>query len=54
MKIVEEEIKKEGGSRVTLSAQVRVKKFYSKNGYKEIGNIYFDEHCEHIRMEKFL
>ena len=54
MSIAEEEISKLGGKTIEVSAQVRVKPFYNKLGYKEIGNIYYDEHCEHIRMIKEL
>lgn len=50
--IAEDEIKKEGGQNITVSAQVRVKDFYSKNGYSEAGEIFFDEYCEHINMIK--
>ena len=52
MKISETEIKKDGGKQIEVSAQVRIKDFYKKLGYKEIGEIYFDEYCEHIRMIK--
>ena len=54
MSIAEEEISKLGGKTIEVSAQVRVKPFYNKLGYKEIGNIYYDEYCEHIRMIKEL
>lgn len=50
--IAEDEIKKEGGRDITVSAQVRVKDFYAKNGYSESGAIFFDEYCEHINMIK--
>lgn len=43
------------GARVLmLSAQVRVSKFYEKLGFVKSGEIYFDEYCEHIHMEKIL
>ena len=54
MQILEDEIKKDGGKKIQLSAQVRVSNFYKKNGYSKIGEIYFDEYCEHITMEKTL
>ncbi len=44
----------EGKRGLEVSAQVRVKEFYKKLGYKEVGEIYFDEYCEHITMEKEL
>lgn len=37
-----------------LSAQTRAKDFYAKLGYKEFGEIYFEEYCEHIEMRKRL
>ena len=52
MNIAEQEIKNEGGEKIEVSAQVRVKEFYKKLGYKEVGQIYFDEYCEHITMVK--
>ena len=54
MGITEQEIKNEGGKNIEVSAQVRVKEFYKKLGYKEVGGIYFDEYCEHITMVKEL
>ena len=54
MQIAEDEIKKDGGKTIEVSAQVRVSEFYKKLGYNKIGDIYFDECCEHIRMVKNL
>lgn len=54
MQIAENEIKSEGGQIVEVSAQVRVSEFYKKLGYNKVGDIYFDEYCEHIRMVKVL
>lgn len=50
----EEEIRASGGRRISLSAQVRVQGFYEKCGYCAEGEIYLDEDCPHIRMEKIL
>ena len=47
-------IKKDGGQTIEVSAQVRVSEFYKKLGYNQVGDIYFDEYCEHIRMVKKL
>jgi len=52
MQIAEKEIKLLNANQIEVSAQVRVKDFYKKLGYKEVGEIYLDEFCEHIRMEK--
>jgi predicted GNAT family N-acyltransferase len=49
---VETRIKKAGGRKISISAQFRVKEFYSKLGFVESGNLYYDEYCEHIHMEK--
>lgn len=54
MKIAEAEILKENGKQIEISAQVRIKDFYKKLGYKEFGEVYFDEHCKHIAMKKEL
>ena len=54
MQIAEDEIKKDGGKQIEVSAQVIVSDFYKKLGYAPIGEVYFDEYCEHIRMVKSL
>lgn len=54
LEIVEKAVKDAGGRRVSLSAQVQAEGFYEKQGYLKIGDIYYDEHCEHIHMEKKL
>jgi len=54
MQIAEKEIKATNAEQIEVSAQVRVKEFYKKVGYKEVGEIYLDEFCEHIRMVKIL
>lgn len=51
---VEVRVKNLGGTVVALSAQVRASGFYEKLGYKKMGDIYYDEYCEHIHMEKSL
>lgn len=43
-----------GAEKCCLSAQCRVKDFYKTLGFKEIGDIYYDEYCPHIFMEKSL
>ena len=35
-------------------AQIRVQKFYEKNGYTPVGEPCDDEGCPHIWMEKLL
>lgn len=41
-----------GAQSVVLSAQCAVRDFYEKNGYAAAGEVYLDEHCPHIHMEK--
>lgn len=50
----EKDLKARGVEKLSLSAQLRVKEFYEKQGYIPMGEIYMDEHCEHIHMEKML
>lgn len=54
MEAAEAEIIKDGGKVITLSAQTRVKEFYEKSGYVQVGEEYYDEFCPHIKMEKKL
>jgi len=35
-----------------LSAQVYIMNFYKKHGFEEFGEIYYDEHVQHINMSK--
>lgn len=50
----EDNIRRDGGKSVMLSAQVRVGGFYEKQGYKKQGMVYLDEDCPHIWMKKNL
>lgn len=54
METLEQLIASEGGQKVVLSAQVRVRGFYEKSGYIAVGDTYYEEKCEHIFMEKVL
>lgn len=54
MQLIEEKVKQIGGKKLILSAQCRVQPFYEKLGYKASGEIYLDEYCPHINMEKVL
>lgn len=51
---LEEKARSLGGKKMVLSAQCRVQPFYEKLGYRTVGDVYFDEYCEHISMEKRL
>lgn len=54
MDAVEKEAKKLGAIGIWLSAQARVQVFYEKAHYQASGELYLDEHCPHIHMEKRL
>ena len=54
MQILEEQCKAVGGERIQLSAQCQAQPFYEKCAYTASGDIYMDEHCPHIHMEKVL
>lgn len=47
-------VRSQNEKRIVLSAQFRAAGFYEKNGYEKRGDIYTDEDCLHIRMEKVL
>lgn len=52
--ILERKIRELDGKMIELSAQLHAQPFYEKCGYHALGEIYFDEHCEHIKMVKYL
>ncbi len=52
--IAEKNIAAEGGRMIGLSAQVQARSFYEKSGYRAAGEVYLDEDCPHIYMEKLL
>ena len=52
--IAEKNIAAEGGHMIGLSAQVQARSFYEKSGYRAAGEVYLDEDCPHIYMEKNL
>lgn len=48
----EEQAAGQGGDTLCLHAQIRVKKFYEKQGYSAAGEIEREEYCPHIWMYK--
>lgn len=50
----ERQIRDQGGAKLALMAQIRVQKFYEKNGYTPFGEPCDDEGCPHIWMVKVL
>lgn len=51
---IETNVRKLGGKKISISAQVQAETFYEKRGYIKSGNVYLDENCRHIHMEKEL
>ncbi len=49
-----ERAKELGAEKCELSAQCRIKDFYKSLGFHEVGEVYLDEYCPHIYMEKAL
>lgn len=54
MQAMEAHLKAFGATSLTVSAQCRVEAFYASLGYQPQGEIYMDEFCPHIRMDKAL
>jgi predicted GNAT family N-acyltransferase len=54
LELLEEKARGEGAKKIELSAQCEVQDFYKRNGYAARGDIYYDEFCPHIHMEKIL
>lgn len=52
--VLEEQCRTMGGERIQLSAQCQARPFYEKCAYTASGEVYMDEHCPHIHMEKAL
>ncbi len=45
-------IKADGGKLISISAQYHAKDFYGKQDYIPFGEIFYEEHCPHIKMKK--
>ena len=54
MQMMELHLQSLGAKSLTVSAQCRVEEFYASLGYRGQGEIYMDEFCPHIRMDKTL
>lgn len=50
----EKAVLKLGGNMLTLHSQLRAKEFYKKQGYKEYGEIEYEQDCPHIWLKKVL
>ena len=54
VEMVIQHLKDADASKISLSAQVQAKGFYEAMGFRAKGDVYMDEHCPHIHMEKNL
>lgn len=54
MAALEDAAKQQGAKRAVLGAQCQAREFYEKHGYTATGDVYYDEHCPHVHMEKVL
>ncbi|MCD6551651.1 GNAT family N-acetyltransferase [Thermotoga sp.] len=52
MEEVERELVSRRAKRLVLNAQIQVKGFYEKLGYKARGEIFYEANIPHVRMEK--
>lgn len=55
--LMEEIFKKSGELKIEIlyvGSQVYAKEFYQKHGFIEFGDVYYDEHVQHIMMSKKL
>jgi len=52
MKEIERKIIFEGGEKIVLNAQIHVKGFYERLGYKQVGEVFVEAGIPHVRMEK--
>ncbi len=51
---IENHLKTLNEHKLVLNSQYDAKDFYAKNGYKEIGDIFYEEGCKHIKMFKMI
>lgn len=51
---LEEQARALGAERISLSSQLHARGFYETLGYRAHGEIYYEQHCPHIAMEKRL
>lgn len=52
LECIEKHLKEIKIKKIVLNAQYDSKNFYFKNGYEEIGEIFYEEGCKHIKMFK--
>lgn len=54
LEVMESSIREKGGTTIKMYAQLHAKGFYEKCGYVSKGDIFLEQSCEHIYMEKKL
>ena len=54
LEFVKEQIEKLGGKEIRIHAQKRAEGFYLKHGYTSLGEVDYEEGCEHIWMMRVL
>ena len=54
LQLTEAYVRRRGGRKLALSAQIQAQGFYEKCGFAPMGEVYLDEFCPHIHMEKEL
>lgn len=54
LRYAQDRIRELGGREIRIHSQKRAEGFYQKQGFESLGNIDYDEGCEHIWMKKVL
>ena len=52
LRFLEDQARRRGARRFTLNAQVPVRRFYEKAGYRAVGNVFDDAGIPHVRMDR--
>ena len=52
MQFIEASAVQQGYTQLILNAQLHAKLFYASLGYRSVGNIFYEEQIEHIKMVK--
>ena len=54
MSEAEKMVRAHGAEALELGAQMQVREFYSRLGYRAEGELFYEQGCPHIMMKKFL
>lgn len=52
MESIEKELSSKGVQKIVLNAQIQVRKFYERLGYREEGEIFYEANIPHVKMVK--